>query len=728
MSCALLGSTGSPTKASAPANGAVFEANEGQWDARVRFAARSGKMALLVTDEGMTMRFAGTPSAVSIALASGTSAPRGEDELGGKSNFFVGPESQWRTNVSTFSRVRSRGAGVDVVWHGGETGLEYDLEIAAGVDARELALDVEGADAMTVADDGSLEIAVAGGTLEQPPPRVVQNGREIAARYVVIDSRTVRFAFEGYDPSAPLLVDPSLAYSTYLGGALYDAPSAVAVDASGNVYVTGYTTSADFPTKAAYQSSGAAGDAFVTKLDANGAIVYSTYLGGSGVDQGLAIAVDSSGVYVAGSTTSTNFPMQGALQATNAGGTSDAFVTKLAASGASLVYSTYFGGSGTDQAAGIRVDGSGEAVVVGTTSSTDVTTKNAIQSSYGGGAQDAFVAKLAANGATLVYGTYLGGSGQDNANAVAVDAAGNAWVAGITASTDFKTQSPLQSNNGGNVDAFVTKINAAGSALVYSTYLGGSALDWASGVAVDATGNAYVTGHTQSSNFPTQSPAKPFGGTTDFFVSKLNASGASLVYSTFLGGTGDDEAQGIDVDAAGEAYVIGWSYSSDFPMVNAIQATYGGGRDAIVAKLDAAGTTFAYSTYLGGSGDDQGAAIALAQAGGAWLAGTTKSTNFPTVTPEQAQNATNGDGFVARVVDTSVATDGGVPEAGSDAAVPEAGSDAAPVADSGEPDGGNPNGGSGTCHCDVVGASPSNAPWLLSLLALGLGRRKRKAT
>ena len=338
----------------------------------------------------------------------------------------------------------------------------------------------------------------------------------------------------------------------------------------------------------------------------------------------------------------------------------DAFVTKLSAAGSTLVYSTYLGGSNIDQGFGITADGTGNAYVTGRTRSTNFPTANALQPTFGGGAfpYDAFVTKLNAAGSTLLYSTYLGGSGDDSGFGIAVDSAGNAYVTGDTSSTNFPTANALQPTLGGTADAFVTKLNAAGSTLLYSTYLGGSSGDQGLGIAVDSAGNAYVTGGTNSTNFPTVNALQPTtGDTADAFVTKLNAAGSTLLYSTYLGGSSGDQGYDIAVDSAGNAYVTGFTSSTNFPIANALQPTFGGGTiiyssDAFVTKLNAAGSTLLYSTYLGGRGDDWGRGIAADGTGNAYVTGDTYSTDFPTVNalqPAFGGGFTLNDAFVAKI-------------------------------------------------------------------------------
>jgi hypothetical protein len=387
----------------------------------------------------------------------------------------------------------------------------------------------------------------------------------------------------------------ALVYSTYLGGSGEDYGSGIAVDSSGNAYFTGLTYSTNFPTMNPLQPAyGGNGDAFVAKLNPTGsALVYSTYLGGSGGDYGSGIAVDGSGnAYVTGGTTSTNFPTMNPLQPV-CGGDYDAFVAKLNSTGSALVYSTYLGGSGEDYGSGIAVDSSGNAYVTGGTGSVNFPMMNPLQPAEadGGLYGDAFVAKLNPTGSALVYSTYLGGNGFDSGIGIALDSSGNAYVTGQTGSTNFPTRNPLQSAyGGGDYDAFVAKLNPTGSALVYSTYLGGSGGEYGSGIAVDGSGNAYVTGQTSSTNFPTMNPLQSAygGGDYDAFVAKLNPTGSALVYSTYLGGSGEDWGQGIAVDSSGNAYVTGLTTSTDFPTMNPLQPVEGDGGlwgDAFVAKI-----------------------------------------------------------------------------------------------------------------------------------------------
>jgi hypothetical protein len=387
----------------------------------------------------------------------------------------------------------------------------------------------------------------------------------------------------------------------------------------------------------------------VAKLNASGgALVYSTYLGGSNFNSGEVIAVDPSGnAYVAGNTNSSDFPTtSGAFQRTY-GGTESPFVAKINAAGNSLVYSTYLG---TGQVHGIAADASGFAYVTGETSSSSFPLANALQSTYGGN-NDAFVTKLNTTGTGLVWSTFLGGNGYDQGYGIAVDSSGNTYIGGDTTSTNFPTVHPIQGTYGGGTDAFVAKINAAGTALVYSTYLGGSDYDITEkGFTVDSSGEAYIVGYTASTNFPT---ANPLQGAThgggDAFVTKLNAAGTALVYSTYLGGGSQDFALGVAVDSAGEAYVVGRTMSADFPIASPLQNSASGMWDAFATKLNASGNSLAYSTYLGGSDNDEATGVALDSSGDAFVVGFTSSSNFPTANSLQPTYQGGTDAFVTDI-------------------------------------------------------------------------------
>jgi hypothetical protein len=605
----------------------------------------------------------------------------GLDELPGKSHWFVGNDPhQWRANIPNYARVEYQAVypGIDLVYYGNQQQLEYDFIVAAGADPDVITLGFQGVDQLEINAQGDLILHTAGGKIGQHRPCVYQeiNGvkEEILGGYVLKGEHQVGFEAAAYDTAQPLVIDPVLVYSTYLGGSPgnfssgFDRGNSIAADAAGNAYVTGRTVSIDFPIESAQPTfaDDVLGDVFVAKLNAAGnMLLYSTHLGGNDIDEGFGIAVDAEGnAYVTGSTFSTNFPTVGAIQARKrgCGACADAFVAKLGADGSALIYSTYLGGSRAQGGNGIAVDVDGNAYVIGATTSTDFPTAIPFQNAKRG-FLDAFVTKLDPTGSALAYSTYLGGDSDEIGYGIAVDAVGDAYVTGVTVSTNFPTVRPFQSTNRGFIEAFVTKLKSTGDTLVYSTYLGGSGISEAYGIAVDAAGHAYVTGTTESPDFPTAHPWQPvFGGDADAFVTKLSPEGNELVYSTYLGGRGGDKGHSIAVNADGNAYVTGRTGSNQFPMTSALQANYGGNFDAFVTKLHPAGADLIYFTYLGGHGEEQGYGIALDGVGNVYVTGMTNSTDFIMAHPFQSAYRGGQDAFVSKIVDT-VATNKQKPNA-----------------------------------------------------------------
>lgn len=646
-----------------------FEPNQGQADGAVKFLARGNGYRLSLLPDGAMLALQGGNSTserepanvMRLKLVGANPSPRIEalNELPGKSNYFIGNDpKRWRMGVANYASVKYRNVypGADVIYYGNQGQLEYDFILQPGANPRTIKLAFSGVEQMRLEADGDLTLRTGGGEVRQRRPVIYQetNGAKqfVAGRYVQTGEQEVGFEIGDYDASRPLVIDPVLSYSSYFGGNGIDLGSHIAVDASGNIYLAGATTSVNFTTASALQPNyaGGGGDCFITKLNPSGtALIYSTYLGGAGADVGFGLALDSANnVYLIGLTGSANFPLMGAFQPGYGGGSSDAFITKLNANGSSLAYSTYLGGSSIDAALGLAIDATGAAYIVGETPSPNFPTKNALQPAIGG-ASDTFVVKVQPDGAALVFSTYLGGSGTDIGVGIAVDDMGSVYVSGSTASSNFPLANALQPNPGGALDVFVTKLNASGSALVYSTYLGGSGGDGqgypGNPLAVDAAGNVYLTGATASANFPLANPLQATnGGSGDAFVTKLNASGAALVYSTYLGGSGIENIQASDgslfgdiaVDGAGQVYVTGLTTSANFPTGSAVQASSGGNIDVFVTKLNASGAAVVYSTYFGGNNDDRGLCIALDPVGGAYVTGWTKSPNYQTVGALQA--------------------------------------------------------------------------------------------
>jgi hypothetical protein len=695
-----------------------FERNDGQTDARVKYVSRGRGYTLFLTPAEAVLALRkptgrrGTKGDVGVetlhvSLLGANPDPRivAEGELAARAHYLIGNDpTRWRTNVPTYARIRYRDVypGIDLVYYGThERQLEYDFVLAPGADPHAIALIFDGARRLALDAAGNLVVTLAdGGTVVHKAPVVYQerDGRRerVDGRCVLRESDRVGFELAAYDRTRPVFIDPGLVYATYLGGSADDQAFANAVDASGAAYVTGVTGSVDFPTTAGavVTTAPGGGNMFVTKVAADGSgVVYSTYLGGDAFDnfeQGRGIAVDAAGsAYVTGDCgQGGNFPTTtGAFQRTFGGGYEDAFVTKLSPDGSALVYSTLLGGGDADEAHAIAVDATGAAYVTGHTSSNTLvctgialpipcctgfhagtcnypTTAGAFRSTNAAATvgTNVFVTKLKPDGSGLVYSTYLGGSHGEKAVGIAVDATGHAYVAGNSTSADFPTTpgaflTTKPSDFSIWDTPFVAKLEADGSGLMYSTFIGGSQPDDAAGIAVDADGDAHVTGTTTSNDFPTTPGA--FRTTNhnedviDVFVTKLNAAGTGLLYSTYLGGTvGQETGFGIAIGDAGHAYVTGITNSGDFPVTaDAYQSGLrSAGWNAFVTKLRVDGGGLVYSTYLGGNGaGDFGYAIAVDAAGDAYVAGRS-SGGFPiTAGAFDATEAGSTDGFVAKL-------------------------------------------------------------------------------
>ena len=667
-----------------------FEVNQGQADSTIKFLARGRGYTLLLTDTEALLKLPAAKQAhadeklpwIRMQHIGANPKPqvKGSDLTQAKSHYYLGNNpGAWRTNISHYAKVGYTGVypGVDLVYYGNEGQLEYDYVLASGADPGLITLEFQGIDRLSTNVTGDLVIASGSGELYLKKPRAYQwfdgSARPVDSAYSIKGQHQIGFELGAFDPSLPLVIDPVLTYSTYLGGSEDDRGLGVAVDAEGNTYVAGVTQSANFP-QSSNTPGAAAEDLFVAKLNpAGNALVYSAYLGGAAAELGRALAVDAAGnVYLSGGTRSNNFPVTpGAFQTTLRGG-SDAFVLKLNPAGDQLVYSTYLGGTREEgfEGGGLALDAAGQAYVTGVTDSLDFpTSRVTFQRSFGGGSSDAFVSKLSADGSRLVYSTYLGGFDLDEGLGVAVDSAGRAYVTGRTRSPNLVILNAYQALRRSTLDdAFLTKFSAQGDLVTYSTFLGGTGNESAHGIAVDDSGLAYLAGETDSTDFVTTSDAfkKEHGGSDlDGFIVKLRTTASksqSLVYSSFFGGSGNDSIRALAAGHTGAVYITGVTDSTDFPTQDAVQAQFGGGSsDAFAAKLDSLGTGLIYSTYLGGNAADSGEAIAVfsrapnrvgvgtLETGTAFVAGVTESSNFPTAVPLQPQSAGKKDVFVSRI-------------------------------------------------------------------------------
>ncbi|HSQ23176.1 MAG TPA: PQQ-dependent sugar dehydrogenase, partial [Pyrinomonadaceae bacterium] len=657
----------------------AFELNTGQAGPHVKFLARgpraqlllsSGEAALLTVSLKFRFKFSGANPGANV---------RGEQQLIERRNYLLGNNcAKWQTDVPTFRRVRYESIypGIDLTYYGNHHEIEYDFTVAPGADPKAIRLAFDRDVSRKITMNGDLVLRKGRQEIVERRPQIYQeiNGarRTVEGHYVLLSKSEVGFEIGDYDESKTLIIDPTLVYSTYLGGSNDDSGSSIALDSNGHIYVTGTTSSANFPTQgpAAANKKGLS-DIFVTRFDgATGNILYSTYVGGSGIDRADGIATDSNGnAYVVGrvDSTSTDFPATaGSFAPAYRGGDFDGVVFKLNPQGNGLVYSGFLGGEENDSTEGIAVDLNGVAYVTGGTKSNSFPTSVGTYQGSRAGDTDAFLTKINASGSGLLYSTFIGGAGTDRGSGVVLGSNGIAYVAGFGASPDFPTEDPFQAGFGGSFDAFVAKFdtNASGiSSLVFCSNLGGSGDDKAFGIAIDSSAsNVYVVGQTSSNNFPALNPAQPTsGGSFDAFIAKISNTGTK-VYATYYGGSGDDRGTGIAVNATG-VYVTGFTASTNLPVVTPLQLNSGGGFDAFVAKLNPAGNSFLYSTYLGGAANENFVAAVTAtnpitvDTSNAYVTGYTASTNFPTAAPLQLGNAGGQDAFVAKIADITPAAD-----------------------------------------------------------------------
>jgi hypothetical protein len=701
----------------------LFETNQGQADPSVQAIAHGqGYTLFLRSGEAVFTLPAGSGNSVlrmQLVGANPRAAVAEEDPQITKTNYFLGNDpGRWHTGIPNYSRVRYRSVyqGIDQVYYGNQRQLEHDFVVAPHADPRKILLALQGAKTFTIDPaTGDLILDTGAGVLRLQKPLAYQQEpnrprTEVPSGYKLLAGNRIAFDLGSYDRARPLIIDPVLSYSTYLGGkgnnGIGDQGNGIAIDNQGYAYIVGTAYSTDFPvTRHAFevQDNAGSGDStvFVSKLNPAGTVlIYSTYLGGSGGDLGYSIAVDTyHNAYITGATRSVDFPVTCGsylpADPTTTTGATAAFVTKLTPDGSALIYSTFLGGSGSDVAQAIAVDRTGDAYITGYTNSPNFpVSSTAFQPALGSltNKPNAFVSKLNPVGTALLYSTYLGGNGfQDSSpynwvgdfgNAIAIDSSGDAFIAGTTSSSDFPvTAKAVQSTLLGPFNGFVTELNPAGSAEIYSTFLGGSGYtppynpnpnaiplpptgDTANAIVVDASGYAYIAGTTTSTDFPVT--AGVLQGASSFdtssgFVAKLNTDGSALVYSTYLEGVGTS-ISGLAVDSSGTAYVAGASPAPSVGLPGGFQTT----PDAIpppvpapqknaafVVKLNSSGTALNYATLLGGERNDGATALALDTAGNVYVTGGSASLNFPVTkgtfqtTNRATSRATNA--FVAKL-------------------------------------------------------------------------------
>jgi hypothetical protein len=657
----------------------AFEPNAGQADPAAQFFVRAPGGLLFFGQDGVTLALgAGERPDEGQALrwqfvgASPQARLAGAERLPGHASYFRGNDpSRWQVGLPLYGAVRYQGLypGIDLGYDGITRQLKGTFTIAPGADPAHIRWRYTGARRVTVNAQGALLVELPSGSqaTEQAPVAWQQRGgvrRPVDARYAIHADNTLGFAVGGYDPTLPLIIDPILTYSTYLGGSMSDAIYSIAVDAAGNIYVTGYTYSPDFPLRDPVQPTPHGSmEVFVSKLDPSGAtLLFSTYLGGHSSDNGNGIYVNSFGnVFVTGSTASVDFPVVNPLQP-NLRGITNAFIAQLDSTGTSLVYSTYLGGSGDpgngngDIGNAIVVDQAGRMYVVGNAASPDFPLVNPYQSQRRG-LYDAFIVRLSSDGSALEYSTYFGGNDWDLGLRFQLDDSGNMYLTGLTNSSDFPVVNAVQSVYGGAGDAYVSKLNPQGTALIYSTYLGGSRLDWGLDLALGDQDDVFATGFTASPDFPLADPYQStLNGSEDAYVSHLSTTGSVLIYSTFLGGGDIEEARGIRVDRDGRAWVMGKTYSTDFPTVRPLQPSLLGADDNFISQFTLNGDNLLFSTYLGGSDGENPYAMVIDRNDSIYISGLTHSTDFPLCDPFQpAFGGGLYDAFVSKFYTSDIA-------------------------------------------------------------------------
>ncbi len=670
----------------ATGNSLFFTINQGQWDDEALFYSGFGGCDLWLTFRGPVFRLTRDISpqpdphagivntdifetvrqnevlifrAVLVG-ASHEAAVTGLNLQSHHCNYYLGNDPErWAEDVPNYGEVLYTDIypGIDLRYYFADGGLKYDFIVDPGADPSQIRVRYEGIESIEGTGSGELLIDTGWDTLVEGAPAAYQSGRGDTAtpgvHYVLLDDCTFGFAVEDYDHYQTLIIDPAfeIQYSTYLGGSGKEWAVGVSIDGNNRPHVVGYTNSTNFPTRIPYQGVNDGGnDVFLSKFGALGdALMYSTYLGGTSDDYGYGVATDiNNRAYITGWTSSSDFPALNPYQTYRGG--KDVFVAKFSQSG-QLMYSTYLGGSDEERGIAIAVDNYGRAYVTGSTSSPDFPTRRAFQGSLAG-TWDIFVTKIGALGNGIFYSTYIGGSADEQGNGIDVDSYGRAYIAGYTQSHDFPLKNPFQSSYNGWSDAIVCKLGAGGDGLFYSTYLGGHYIDNASDIAVGPGNIAYVTGCTNSSDFPLK---LPFQGSLpsdelDAFVTIFSYSGTALYFSTYLGGTGEEQTEDIDVYRTGYFGVCGFTESTDFPTMDPLQAEYSGGFDGFFSKFVPSGSQLYFSTYLGGSRQDNCSAFAFDGSCNPVIVGMTKSLDFPLMNPFQGTyGGEDYDAFVMKL-------------------------------------------------------------------------------
>lgn len=640
----------------------AFVENLGQAEAHVRYIGTGPEFKAWFEDQGVILQH--REAAISVTFEGSAAEPRvlAIQPLGGRANYLRGPNpARWRTDLPLYGEIRYTGVwpGVEVSYKAEQSRVAAEYLVFPGASVDEIRLRFDGE--TVIENDGTLRLKTRSGDFVENKPELFQSiddrRIEIAGAYRRFPNGAIGFRTGNYDHSRPLLIDPTIVVSGFFGGSTQESITAVATNYYSNIIVAGWTSSTDLPVSPGPQLGNGGGvDAFVASFSPNGGTLnYCTYLGGSGDDRAFGLAVDmAQNTYITGWTQSSNFPVVGGVQ-NHLKGARNAFVAKLNQMGNALIFSTYLGGSGADSGNAIAVDAYGHVAIAGDTTSSNLpVTGGAFQRAIGGG-QDAFVAKLGSAGNSLTFLSYLGGSAIDHASSVAMDLTGTVYVGGYTYSTNFPVVAAYQPQPGGGQDAFVARLSANGSTMIFSTYFGGhggstGAPEEVNGAAVDLYGNLVVAGTTSSANFPVTAGAFQtiFGGETDGFVARFNPTGL-LLESTYLGGTLADAINAVALDFHGYAYVTGYTISGNFPVKNPIQGARNGPENAFVAKLNGNFSGLIFSSYLGGSGSDAGNAIAVDFQTSILIGGQTSSFDFPTAGSMPSSQPAQLASFVTKI-------------------------------------------------------------------------------
>ncbi len=666
LSAASLGAGLSQTVARTPV---YFEPNRGQVAGETQWITRAPGSNVYITGSevvfGLTTKTRFTHNAhMKLVGASVEAKAEGLEPLGGYSSYFAGKtEKDWFTGIPHFGRVRYKNVypGIDLVYYGNQRNMEYDFLVAPGADPKQIELVFSNVDSLRV-DAGDLIIRAAGREMKQRKPRVFQAGRELGSRYRIVDGKRVRLALDAFDAEQPLTIDPILEFSTYLGGPGEDSAYGVVLDSSGFVYVAMATQSPASPTLNPFQQTNTVSMApAVLKFTPDGKqLIYYAVLGSGGWDLPHGLTVDSTGSPIlVGQTQSNRFPLKNAVQTQFSSILWTGFIAKMTPDGRSLAYSTYFGGTNTDSAQAVAVDGQGNAYFGGQTESHDVVVKNALQPNYGGGTSDCYLAKMSPTGA-LLFSTYVGGSGTEYCHALALTPDGGVILAGSSSSTDLPLKNAIQSQitpRFGYGTPVAAKFSADGQTIIFATFFGGPVAGEPLAVAVDTAGNIYATGYVDDNNLTTKNAyqsTNPSGQSA--FLAKYDAGMQNLIFATYLGGSGRSLAHGLAVDANGSAYLAGEADSADFPVKSSFQAFRGGGglnADLFVTKFDPSGSTLIYSTLFGGSGPDYGFGVAVNVKGEAFVVGDTLSADFTTENAFEPATGGGEDGFLLKISDNT---------------------------------------------------------------------------